>query len=145
MAAGPMPIRRPASRTDSQQTRLGLWFRRADPCDAGDRNARAAKGPKAEPLSGDAFDGPVTCSTMLFRSFDRHLNRQAAFGLNTGAGGRVGAAPAYRDLLRHAMQVNGAFEECACCGVTSTGAKQGVDGVAVPAPPERARLALESR
>ena len=56
---------------------------------------------------------------------------EPAVGLNAGDGGPVGATLVYRDLLGHAVQVDGSFEECACRGVIALGAQQEVDGVAV--------------
>ena len=95
--------------------------------DAGKQNSGAAKGLEAEHRTGDAFDGALVLLDDVVELLRLpHLDGQAAVGLDAHDGGRVGAALFHRDLLGHAVQGDGALEECPGCGVIF-GAQQEVD------------------
>ena len=100
--------------------------------DAGDQDSSAAKGLESEHRPGDAFDGLMVLFDDVVEVLRlAHLDGQAAVGLDAHDGGRVGAALVYRDLLEHAVQVYGAFEECEGRGVIALGAQQKINAVAV--------------
>jgi hypothetical protein len=100
--------------------------------DAGEQNSGAAKGLEAEHWPCDAFDGAVVLFDDVVEVLRlAHLDGQTAIGLDAHDGGSVGCALVDRDLVGHAVQVDGAFEERPGRGVISFGAQQEVDSVAV--------------
>ena len=131
IAARPTPIRKPASRTDSLQTRsvfdiAELAFAdHVHDLDARDQDLSAAESLEAEHRPGDAFDGSVILLDDVVEVLRlAHLDGQAAVCLDVHDGGRVGCALVDGDLLGHAVQVDGALEECPGCGVISFDAQQ---------------------
>jgi hypothetical protein len=90
--------------------------------DASDQDSGAAKGLESEHRPGDAFDGAVVLLDDVVEVLGlAHHDGQAAVSLNARDSRGVGAALVDGDLFGHAVQADGAFEECPGGGVISLG------------------------
>jgi len=91
--------------------------------DAHDDGASAAKRLEPEHWSHDAFDGAVILLDQIVEVLRLpYLDVRTTVGAHSHDRCRVGAALVDRDLLGHAVPVDGAFEEAPCCGEVPLGA-----------------------
>jgi len=96
--------------------------------DARDEAARTAKGLEAHHRPNDPFDRPMVLLDDVIEVLRlAQLDIGAGVGTQPLDGGRVGAAFINRDLLRHAVQVDGAFEESPRRSLVS--AIEGINGI----------------
>ncbi len=96
--------------------------------DAGNQDARAAKGLESEHRPHDPLDGPMVLFDDVVEVFRlAQLDVRAGVGTHAPDGRRVGAALVDGDLLGHTVKIDGAFEEAPRRSVVSVSPKQKVD------------------
>ena len=99
---------------------------------AGNEDARTAKGLESEHRPHDAFDRAVVLlQDVVEVSALTQLDACARCSLHAQDGSRIGAALVHGDLLGHIVQANGPLQETTCSSAVSLGTQHEGDRVAI--------------
>ena len=100
--------------------------------DTANDDASAAKGLESQHGPCDPFNGPMVLVDDVVEILRlAHQDGKTTVGLDADDGGLVGPAFVDRDFLRHVVQADSPFEECAGRGIIALGTQQKINGSAI--------------